>query len=315
MDSILVKRGRPKKISDESRALAFQKFLNEKEEKEKSLCGMQMRYTQESFSDQVQKILRKIPVAASLPYFLKILPLVNLFEEATKQLMMNEIELTGASYIFTKVAELDFEVSHEELVLMSCFAAKVQMENDEETIKRLHEKMNAEIKGFEKCLKSILQVATISVSDLVKEFNKFGWKNETVNYLYYVDDILRFCIPYQSHIRQPSKKKNKTIKTHIKSRKSVEIAKVKKENTKNIELKHVKVKSNGKCGLEKKGVAFEDLIPVRKVETDELKLDEVLDQGMNNYLELDTNNFRNDELNERQSFDLCDEFFQYTTFS
>lgn len=341
MDFLRVKRGRPKKLSEETKCLAMKRFLCEKQEKEGSLDALQIKYVQEGFSDTMQKMLRAIPVITSLPHTLKILPLVNLFEEAAKQLMMSQVELIAASLIFRKLPELDLKASPEELIFLIFFSAKFQVSNDKEVVERLQKRLSQQIRSFDETLNSLSEFTTISTKELIKECSMFNWQSNEINYLYYVDDLLRFCIPYQPHIRKMKRnftksrnRKGKNFKDLTKGKQVKIILKDKqeaKESCLKLTLGRRNESSANRNYRKNKFVnkkmeegemddnAFDevfrliDLMPVKSFENT-LKLDEVLDKGMIDYLDLGDKGFGNegvedieDELDEN-SLDFLQEF-------
>lgn len=328
MDALQVKRGRPKKLSEETKNLALKRFLCEQQEKEGSLDALQIKYVQEEFSDNMQKMLRVISVTASLPYSLKILPLLNLFEEAAKQFMMSQVELTAVSLILKKLPELTLKITPEELIFLIFFSAKEQVADNEEVIKRLRARLSLQIRGFDETLNKLSPYITVSTKELIKECSTFNLQSIEVNYLYYVDDLLRFCIPYRSHVRTLRKNHKKSRKRKLKKNEEFKLGKQFKVNLKekqeinelnsqstrdlrsitkgNRKYRKVKV-LNKKIEVQviddkvsekdfRDAVRFNELMPV-KVFENALKLDEVLERGMQDYLKFENEGVQ-DESNE-----------------
>ena len=212
-DYIQVKRGRPKKFSDEARR-RFQLSLHTNvSSNTRAYADLQKNYIKENYSQKLRNMLSRIPCIVKLPSRILQLPLQNFFEESVKQLMVSELEIVGFSLILQRIDLNTTEIQAEELLKLGFFLSKIAFETSEEVMTSIKDIFKQHYKNFESDLSKINPNLTLTVVELNKrymELNNFMFAN--INYSYYVDDIVRLSPPYQISDKKHEKKEEVEVK-------------------------------------------------------------------------------------------------------
>ena len=208
-----VKRGRPKKIS-----------LEEQINRERSLNAFgvpdpnsikddQKSYLKYVFSQQLQLMISLIPEYVEFPNNIKVLPLFNLLEEASKKVMVSEIELTSASLVLSQVNWEKTKIPVEEIIDCSFFHAKRLLESDKSILDRIQYCLISCYPYFLEHLATITQAVEIDVKSISKRYKQLTRSGHiyNVNYNYYVDEIIRVSPPYNINLKPPKNKNEASI--------------------------------------------------------------------------------------------------------
>lgn len=212
-DFIQVKRGRPKKFSDEARRRFQISLQTNVSSNTRAYADLQKNFIKENYSQKLRNMLSRIPTIVKLPSKILQLPLQNFFEESVKQLMISELELVGFSLILQRIDLNNTELQAEELLKLCFYLAKVAFETSEEVMTSIKDTFKHQYKNFESDLSKInpdLNFSVIELNKRYQELNNFMFAN--INYSYYVDDIVRLSPPYQISDKKQEKKVEVEVK-------------------------------------------------------------------------------------------------------
>lgn len=212
-DFIQVKRGRPKKFSDEARRRFQLSMQSNLSSNTKLYADLQKNFIKENYSQKLRNMVARIPYIVKLPSKILQLPLQNFFEESVKQMMVSEIELVGFSLILQRIDLNSVELQADELIKICFYFAKITFETNEEVLANIRDLFKHQYKNFENDLNKMNPDLNFTVMELNKrynELNEFMFTN--INYSYYVDDIVRLSPPYQISDKKHEKKVEVEIK-------------------------------------------------------------------------------------------------------
>lgn len=207
MADLQVKRGRPKKISDEDVQVIRKMNKNHKEQYNNTLYNKQILYAEEQFSQDLKRMLLRIPVVTSFPKEAQMSPLEYIIDEAAKQNMISKVELVLSSVYLNKFYEKCNFFSVDEIINSVFFFAKSELEKDQVLLNALKISLQLKYKNLNTILAHLAQLAPISPPEINKQFKILNESRvENINYLYYIDEILRKSPPYKSKVKDLKKK-------------------------------------------------------------------------------------------------------------
>ena len=211
-----IKRGRPRKLEIEEYMklnTIFKTSLTAGELKYRRAKGA---YLINSYSPKIDSIIQGIVLSLELPFEFKHLPLLMTTQEAAKQMLISEMELIVFAIIISKNKIAECNLNIEELVKLCFFHTKLILESDLELTHLIRDRLKDEISNFEDKLASIYGTEKISLRKINKWGRRFnGWNIVTINYSYYVDNIILKAPPYKllEKADKNSQNKGSEIKT------------------------------------------------------------------------------------------------------
>lgn len=242
-DFIQVKRGRPKKFSDEARRRFQLSIQNNLSSNTKLYADLQKSFIKENYSQKLRNMVARIPHIVKLPSKILQLPLQNFFEESVKQMMVSEIELVGFSLILQRIDLNSVELQAEELIKICFYLAKITFETNEEILANIRDLFKHQYKNFENDLNKMNPDLNFTVMELNKrynELNEFMFTN--INYSYYVDDIVRLSPPYQISDKKHEKRMESEAKEDYMPRR-IRAAEQKRQVKIEVEVPEVKIEN------------------------------------------------------------------------
>jgi hypothetical protein len=169
---------------------------------------MYQNFLRDGISQQSQHLIRKIIHSPSVPEIAKLEPLLRIFNDVIKELMMNELEIVVLSIYLEKFVWLDETTSVETLLRFSGYAVKHYLCED---LNPINAYLSNEYPGFiedytlwQDRYKSCMSVNPKDLNDKFKELNKsvsVPGDSKIMDYNYYVDEILQITpnLFYERH--------------------------------------------------------------------------------------------------------------------
>ena len=193
-----IKRGRPRKLEIEEYMKLntfFKTSLTTGELKYRRAKGA---YLINSYSPKIDSIIQGIVLSLELPFEFKHLRLLMTTQEVAKQMLISEMELIVFAIIISKNKIAECNLNIEELIKLCFFHTKLILESDLELTHLIRDRLKDEISNFEDKLASIYGTEKISLRKINKWGRHFnGWNIVTINYSYYVDNIILKAPPYK----------------------------------------------------------------------------------------------------------------------
>lgn len=201
-DFLPVKRGRPKKIPDHIKRKCKVIFYNSSIAMSRHHADLQKIYTKANYSQKLRNMISRVPYIVKLPNNYLQLQLQNYLEESAKQLMISELELVGFTLVLEKIFFNNLSISPEELLKLSLFISKQVFESDEEILLIIKNSLKGQFRNFETNLIRLSEGISLSTSEINKRYKEIEkGMYSSINYTYYVDNIIRQSPPYKTSDR------------------------------------------------------------------------------------------------------------------
>ncbi|CAG9330253.1 unnamed protein product [Blepharisma stoltei] len=166
-------------------------------------------FMQYGLSQKSELILRRISMSKQVPYEFRIQPFFRLLVGAYQELNLNEIEVAVWAIYIERFVWPEPQATLHYLLVTTAFAAKLHMNDDTNHLK---EYLKTKILGFEENFalwysqneKNMM----ISLQELNTVYSNLGeWMEKSKDNMafelnYYVDDILKSSLPYQSEAKE-----------------------------------------------------------------------------------------------------------------
>ena len=194
-----VKRGRPRKLACGGCNLNNPGALLSRNSDYNSCEKNQIAPHHENLSQGVKSIISALLKHACIPNHIKTLPLVYIFEESAKRMMINELELAAISLIIDTMDWDSKSHSAEDRILYCFYLGKKQLESSNLVLDSIEESLKMHFKDISQSHPLLLKEVSIDIKKLSSRYRllKRNASKININYNYYVDDILRISPPYK----------------------------------------------------------------------------------------------------------------------
>lgn len=208
----IVRRGRPRKVSDKQLS-ELKQFLSSSSKSDSKLYSeMQKEYLNETYNQHIHLMVSRFPQFVKFPFPIKDFPLFTLLEEAVKNCMLTAFEISVFSLILENIEWNKIYSSVEILIICSSFLAKKMLESKTEDLEILRLNMSKKYKGFDEKTKELDKHMSFGLKEINERYNQL--RNSRIkydiNYNYYIDEIIRTSPPYNINIKKP-KLESKTV--------------------------------------------------------------------------------------------------------
>ncbi|OMJ75930.1 hypothetical protein SteCoe_24826 [Stentor coeruleus] len=161
-------------------------------------------YIEYTFDQNIQRLVRRISNSKYLQRNFHSQPIFRLLTECAQILMLSVVELLILSIYLDKISDNKNSLPADVLFIYLSFAIKKSMVRDVEVIK---EYLKTKISNFEETFNdwenNSFTYFDISLKDINKTFRKFrNFRQDDVNYSFYVDEILQASPPYQIETKE-----------------------------------------------------------------------------------------------------------------
>lgn len=215
-----IRRGRPRKllIDECLRLNAF--FQQSLPPTEHAYRSAKTQYLKDSYSIDTENLIREALSLADVPLKDKHLPLFIFVQEGVKQMLASDIEVIVFSAIFLRQNLAELTITLEEFVKICIYLAKKQIESNLELLSVIKARLEKEINDFANKVNYFDSGENITTKDILRWSRRLNHSHESsINYSYYVDEILLKAPPYKISEKTHKKYVKRKVKNESKKRK------------------------------------------------------------------------------------------------
>lgn len=205
-----VKRGRPCKNRVQD-CLGDNILLQMRiSEPEAQFQNLQNDYIKNNFNQKIRNMIQQFLVVfrSKLEYNVSLLVIS---EKVIKELMVSEIEFAAFVVIFSRINFDIVKIHYEELIKICIFSVKIKIDSGKEILNIIEARLKLEIIDFSQKLIEFIPDYDIAAREINHWLNRLSesYHKASIDYSFYVYDIIRLSPPYKLAPKRPKVYKQK----------------------------------------------------------------------------------------------------------